>query len=410
MKSSIAKLFILIFIILLLNLVIGTNFVQNFDCRYYSPGIDDAKHCLPNKNFGFYVWLVIFSIPLLTFFTGFIYKSLKIFLLVDLIWILVTEILVRIFQIPTIYSSLEHSYLEYSIFAVQTPLVIYSKGVIVSDQMKVLAILVTLSLGSGYLGSLINQLFQKILKYKLFKRAYLLIGLVLILGMLIYIKQFGYLSMSSPSVKQRDPESIACKIDSDCGLNICGCKAMNKSYIQTKDKICTRFCGGKPKCVNNTCQLVKDNNSEKLMSLGEEFILKQGEVAEVTGKNITLKIESFTNSPCPKGTTCIWSGVQVVYKLTVDGKDYQYSSSIGPSPYSSYYEAPYDVFIKDSDYETYAKFLVDKPEIKCLKLDPSANGLCWSALAKRFKNTDYCQNISMADDKKLCISGIPEMK
>lgn len=160
--SNSVKLLILIAIILLLNFVIGTNFVQNFDCRSYSPGIEDARRCLPNKNFGFYVWLVIFSIPMLTFFTGFIYKSLKIFLLVDLIWILITEILVRIFQIPAIYSSLEHSYLEYSIFAVQTPLVIYSKGVIVSDQMKVLAILVILSLGSGYLGSLLKTIISRI--------------------------------------------------------------------------------------------------------------------------------------------------------------------------------------------------------------------------------------------------------
>lgn len=161
MKNPTTKLFILISAILLLNLVIGTNFVQNYDCRFSFPNFDDARHCFLNRGFGFDVWLVIFSIPLLTFFTGFLYKNLKIFLLVDLIWILITEIIVRIFQIPAIYSSLEHSYLEYSIYAVQTPLVIYSKGIIVSDQMKVLAILIILSLGSGYLGSLLKTIILK---------------------------------------------------------------------------------------------------------------------------------------------------------------------------------------------------------------------------------------------------------
>lgn len=162
MKSSVIKLFILISAILLLNLIIGTNFVQNFNCKSsVFPDFEYNKYCLPKKDFGFSVWLVFFSIPLISFLSGFLYKNLRMFLFVDFIWIILTEFIVRIFQIPAIYNSLEHASLQYSIFAVQAPLVTYSKGIIVSDQMKVLVIIVILSLGSGYLGSLLKQLFQK---------------------------------------------------------------------------------------------------------------------------------------------------------------------------------------------------------------------------------------------------------
>lgn len=161
MKSSIAKLFILISIILLLNLVIGTNFVQNFDCWSIFTNFEYEKNCVPKKDFGFSVWIVFFSIPLLTFLSGFLHRNLKVFLFIDIVWILLTESLVRIFQIPAIYNSLEHSSLAYTIFTVQVPLVIYSKGIIVSDQIKVLAILVVLSLGSGYLGSLLKTIISR---------------------------------------------------------------------------------------------------------------------------------------------------------------------------------------------------------------------------------------------------------
>lgn len=62
---------------------------------------------------------------------------------------------------------------------------------------------------------------------------------------------------SSEPTKTTISESVSCTTDEDCGINICACKAMNKAYIQTKDKICTRYCEGKPKCVNNKCELVK---------------------------------------------------------------------------------------------------------------------------------------------------------
>lgn len=50
---------------------------------------------------------------------------------------------------------------------------------------------------------------------------------------------------------------FSCTEDAQCGLNICDCKAMFSPYIRQQDKICTRFCPGTPKCINNKCQLVK---------------------------------------------------------------------------------------------------------------------------------------------------------
>ncbi|HCE31194.1 hypothetical protein A2778_00730 [Candidatus Daviesbacteria bacterium RIFCSPHIGHO2_01_FULL_40_24] len=167
MKYFILKLFVLFFVFLLGNIMIGTDSVRKFDCDMFFPDLEYERYCLPLKSFGFNAWVVFLSIPVLTFLSGFLYKSVKIFLLVDIIWILLTESLVRIFEIPAIYSSLEHSYLEYSIFAAQVPVVIYPKGIIISDQMKVLAILVILSLGSGYLGSLLKTIISRILSSKL---------------------------------------------------------------------------------------------------------------------------------------------------------------------------------------------------------------------------------------------------
>ncbi len=62
---------------------------------------------------------------------------------------------------------------------------------------------------------------------------------------------------SSQPTKTTIPENINCTTDEDCGVNICACTAMNKAYIETKNKICARYCEGEPKCVNNKCELVK---------------------------------------------------------------------------------------------------------------------------------------------------------
>lgn len=98
---------------------------------------------------------------------------------------------------------------------------------------------------------------------------------------------------------------------------------------------------------------ISSNDKEKLVNLGEEFTLKKGEAAKIRGLNVTLTVTGFIYSPCPEGSQCFWSGLAVEYELSVNGNIYK--SSFGNLPS----EAPYRVFIKDSDYKTYATLVID---------------------------------------------------
>lgn len=48
-----------------------------------------------------------------------------------------------------------------------------------------------------------------------------------------------------------------CFQDSECGINVCECKADLDKNIPNSKKACARFCEGRPKCINNQCVLVK---------------------------------------------------------------------------------------------------------------------------------------------------------
>lgn len=61
-------------------------------------------------------------------------------------------------------------------------------------------------------------------------------------------------------VSKSVPDQTSCINDSDCGVNICQCVSLKKELIKEEDKMCTRFCPGDPKCVNNQCVL-KDTTS-----------------------------------------------------------------------------------------------------------------------------------------------------
>jgi hypothetical protein len=85
--------------------------------------------------------------------------------------------------------------------------------------------------------------------------------------------------------------------------------------------------------------------------LGKEFKLLKGRAARLDGGRAVLTIESFINSPCPKGARCVWSGQEVIWTLTVDGE-----AQARPAPKDS----PYLVEVKKSDYKSWARFLVTK--------------------------------------------------
>lgn len=86
--------------------------------------------------------------------------------------------------------------------------------------------------------------------------------------------------------------------------------------------------------------------------LGQEFTLKKDEVAHVKGLNVSLKLNYFENYPPPKGQLSDWSGLAVHYDLIVNGKVYS-------SHLNKVREAPYDVVVKDTDYITYATFIIN---------------------------------------------------
>lgn len=98
----------------------------------------------------------------------------------------------------------------------------------------------------------------------------------------------------------------------------------------------------------------QSNKGTFSVSLGEKFRMGKGETAQLDNLDVYLKITDFINSPCPSDSVCIWSGLAVVYELSVDGKKYEASTgSLGK-------ESPYQVSVEDSDYESYADFIITK--------------------------------------------------
>ncbi len=88
---------------------------------------------------------------------------------------------------------------------------------------------------------------------------------------------------------------------------------------------------------------------------GEEFMLRRGQEAVIKGYNISLILKGFIYSPCPEGSQCIWSGLAATYELIYEGRIYE--APLGYLPP----DAPLSVFIKESDYKTYAVFLIEPP-------------------------------------------------
>ncbi len=80
------------------------------------------------------------------------------------------------------------------------------------------------------------------------------------------------------------------------------------------------------------------------VELGKEFRLRKHQRAEIKGTDASVRITGFTNSPCPKGARCVWSGLAVHLELSVAGKVVPLESP----------ESPYRVETVKSDYVKYA--------------------------------------------------------
>lgn len=138
------------------------------------------------------------------------------------------------------------------------------------------------------------------------------------------------------------------------------------------------------------------------VSLGEEFTLKKGGTARVKDLNVFLKLKDFIYSPCPKGVQCVWSGLAVIYELSVDEK--VYDAPLGNLPP----KAPYEVLVKNTDFKTYANFVIKKPETSCADRTGISQDECWRGLAKRFNDSTYCNKIQNLTTKDACFEDLAE--
>ncbi len=132
--------------------------------------------------------------------------------------------------------------------------------------------------------------------------------------------------------------------------------------------------------------------------LGKAFRLEKGRTASIDGGKALLRIVKFINSPCPKGARCIWSGQAVDFELTVGGK---------PVPRGAK-DAPYDVETKDSDYATYAVFMVDDPLRACARAPAPARGECLRSLARRRSDPALCREIKDERTRGFCLEDLAE--
>lgn len=129
------------------------------------------------------------------------------------------------------------------------------------------------------------------------------------------------------------------------------------------------------------------------VELGKPFRLEKAEVAYLPGKRASLRIEKFIDSPCPTGAYCVWSGQAVIPELTVDGKVMRSGAK----------DAPYDVEVKESDYKTYAVFVVDEPEKACARLEAPKRSECLRSLAVSRGSPRLCRAIKDERARERCL-------
>ena len=98
-------------------------------------------------------------------------------------------------------------------------------------------------------------------------------------------------------------------------------------------------------------------------NLNEEFTLNKNQIAIMANgeDKIALMVTGFANSPAPEGSTPIWSGLAVYYKLQVNDDVYE-TTAIGALPVDE--NLKYAVEVIDTDYTKYAKFKIILKEVE----------------------------------------------
>lgn len=129
------------------------------------------------------------------------------------------------------------------------------------------------------------------------------------------------------------------------------------------------------------------------VKLGEKFTLKKGESARLQGRDVELLITGFVHSPCPKNAMCVWSGLDVITVLTINGK------KVRP------YETHYNVNLLESDYKNFAAFTITDVDTQCATRGDG----CWDELMRRFKDKSYCYKMNDPVSKSYCLENAKKM-
>ncbi len=98
--------------------------------------------------------------------------------------------------------------------------------------------------------------------------------------------------------------------------------------------------------------------------IGQEFTIQKGEKVIIAGTDgATFKLTGFYNNPCPPNANCIWSGLDILYEIqipeivtsdvTQEAKLY-----VKNEPLQHIDNVPFSAILKDSDYTTYAKIIL----------------------------------------------------
>ncbi len=103
----------------------------------------------------------------------------------------------------------------------------------------------------------------------------------------------------------------------------------------------------------------------KKITLGKEFTANLNEKFEIENSSgDVFTVTGFYYQPCPEGSQCLWSGLDVFYKITIadvaENGSLRGKIFIKDKPLQSTTDFPYSVTIKDSDYKAYAKVVISK--------------------------------------------------
>ncbi|MBP9715170.1 MAG: hypothetical protein KBD52_01625 [Candidatus Pacebacteria bacterium] len=118
--------------------------------------------------------------------------------------------------------------------------------------------------------------------------------------------------------------------------------------------------------------------TQKTINLGTEFSIKKGEKVVIENHyGATFKLTDFYYHPCPEGAQCIWSGLDVFYEIQLpevknsDGSIMQKAKLfVKNEPLQSTKDMPFSITVKDSDYKTYAKVILQSQGIVGVDMTP----------------------------------------